>query len=120
MRLEYDGKADAVYIRLRNSKILESEEVSPGVVYDFDEQNQVVGIEILELKDRSVEQLRQLDFPFSAEDRQQLSSLLSEWGKTLIFRGLKSRNFVIFSWSDRRGLGNSLTEFHRRFSLGFC
>ena len=38
-----------LYLRLDDSKIIESEEVSPGVVLDFNERNQVVGIEILNL-----------------------------------------------------------------------
>ena len=58
MKLHIDKEADALYLRLDDSKIIESEEVSPGVVLDFNEQNQVVGIEILHLSRRSP----QLDF----------------------------------------------------------
>jgi len=53
MRLHVDQAADALYLRLDDSKIIESEEVSPGVVLDFDEHNQVVGIEMLHLSKRS-------------------------------------------------------------------
>ena len=53
MRLQVDKKADALYLRLDDSKIVESEEVSPGVVLDFNEQNQVVGIEMLHLSKRT-------------------------------------------------------------------
>ena len=53
MRLHVDEQADALYLRLDDSKIIESEEVSPGVVLDFDERNQVVGIEILNLSKRT-------------------------------------------------------------------
>lgn len=53
MRLHVDKKADALYLRLDDSKIVESEEVSPGVVLDFNEQNQVVGIEMLHLSKRT-------------------------------------------------------------------
>jgi uncharacterized protein YuzE len=53
MRLHVDKEADALYLRLDDSKIIESEEVSPGVVLDFDERNQVVGIEILNLSKRT-------------------------------------------------------------------
>ena len=35
------------------SGVLESEEVSPGIVLDFNEQNQVVGIEMLNLSKRA-------------------------------------------------------------------
>jgi len=53
MRLHMDKEADALYLRLDDSKIIESEEVSPGVVLDFNERNQVVGIEMLNLSQRS-------------------------------------------------------------------
>ena len=58
MKLHIDKETDALYLRLDDSKIIESEEVSPGVVLDFNEQNQVVGIEMLHLSRRSP----QLDF----------------------------------------------------------
>ena len=48
-----DKEADALYLRLDDSKIIESEEVAPGVILDFNEQNQVVGIEILHLSKRT-------------------------------------------------------------------
>jgi uncharacterized protein YuzE len=53
MRLHVDKAADALYLRLDDSKIVESEEVSPGVVLDFNEHNQVVGIEMLNLSKRA-------------------------------------------------------------------
>ena len=55
MKLHVDKQADALYLRLDDSKIVESEEVSPGVVLDFNEANQVVGIEMLNLSTRSSE-----------------------------------------------------------------
>ena len=53
MKLTVDKEADALYLRLDDSKIIESEEVSPGVVLDFNERNQVVGIEMLNLSKRT-------------------------------------------------------------------
>lgn len=53
MKLKVDEKADALYLRLDDSKIIESEEVSPGVILDYNDQNQVVGVEILKLSRRS-------------------------------------------------------------------
>ena len=46
MKLKLDEQSDALYLRLDDSRIVESEEVSPGVVLDFNEQKQVVGVEI--------------------------------------------------------------------------
>lgn len=42
-----------VPLRLDDSRIIESREVSPGVVLDFNERNQVVGVEILNLSQRA-------------------------------------------------------------------
>ena len=53
MTPKVDEKADALYLRLDDSKIIESEEVSPGVILDFNADNQVVGVEILHLSKRS-------------------------------------------------------------------
>ena len=53
MRLHVDKEADALYLRLDDSPIVESEEVSPGVVLDFNQDNQVVGVEVLRLSQRS-------------------------------------------------------------------
>jgi uncharacterized protein YuzE len=52
MRLKIDKENDALYFRLDESAIVESEEVQPGVILDFDKHNQVVGIEILNLSAR--------------------------------------------------------------------
>ena len=63
MRLKVDKKNDALYFRLDESSIVESEEVQPGVILDFDTDGKVVGIEILNLSTRMLpEQLRVLQF----------------------------------------------------------
>jgi uncharacterized protein YuzE len=53
MKLRVDKEADALYLRLDDSAIVESEEVSPGVVLDYNERNEVVGVEMLHLSKRS-------------------------------------------------------------------
>ena len=53
MKLNVDKEADALYLRLDDSRIVESEEVSPGVVLDYNESKEVVGIEMLRLSKRS-------------------------------------------------------------------
>jgi uncharacterized protein YuzE len=63
MKVRFDENADALYLRLDDSRIVESEEVQPGIVLDFDERNQVVGIEILRVKERvPLANLRQMQF----------------------------------------------------------
>ena len=53
MKLSVDKQADALYLRLDDSPIVEFEEVSPGVVLDYNESNEGVGIEMLNLSKRS-------------------------------------------------------------------
>jgi uncharacterized protein YuzE len=53
MKLHMDRDADALYLRLDNSKIIESEEIAPGVIVDYDRKNAVVGVEVLYLSARA-------------------------------------------------------------------
>lgn len=46
-KLEYDPAADAAYIRLSSETVLESEEVSQGIVLDYDRDGHIVGMEVL-------------------------------------------------------------------------
>jgi uncharacterized protein YuzE len=46
MRLKLDRENDVLYFRLDESSIVESEEVQPGVILDFNGAGRVVGIEI--------------------------------------------------------------------------
>jgi len=61
--MHHDRKTDALYLRLDDSKIIESAEVQPGIVLDYDANNQVVGVEILRVKERAPSAgLKHLDF----------------------------------------------------------
>lgn len=53
MKIEYDQQADAMYIRLRAGTVAESDEVRPGVVFDFDIAGRVLGIEMLDVSQRT-------------------------------------------------------------------
>lgn len=55
MKLHVDKEADALHLRLDDSKIIESEEVAPGIVLDYNEFDEVVGVEMLYLSRRSSE-----------------------------------------------------------------
>lgn len=63
MRLKVDKENDALYFRLDESSIVESEEVHPGVILDFNAEGKVVGIEILNLSKRmTLDQLKILQY----------------------------------------------------------
>ena len=68
MKLKLDEETDTLYLRLDDSAIVESEEVQPGVVLDFNAENRVVGIEMLNISKR-VEREKLLDFHFESNLR---------------------------------------------------
>jgi len=51
--MHLDEEADALYLRLDDSKIIESEEIAPGVIVDYNRKNAVVGVEVLYLSKRT-------------------------------------------------------------------
>jgi len=66
MRLKIDHQNDALYFRLDESEIAESEEVRPGVILDYDAKGNVIGIELLSLSERvSSDNLKSLQFETS-------------------------------------------------------
>lgn len=48
MKTHYDAEADALYVRFADAPVIESEEVRPGVVFDFDATGRIVAVEILD------------------------------------------------------------------------
>jgi len=52
MKVTIDPEADALYMRLSDTRIHDSEEVKPGIILDYDEENNLIGIEILRVSER--------------------------------------------------------------------
>lgn len=52
MKWIYDPDADAAHMVLSDIPVDESEEVTPGVIFDFDEAGLIVGIEVLNASSR--------------------------------------------------------------------
>ena len=48
MKIEFSKTADALYVYFREVEIARSEDIQDGVVVDFDDEGQIVGIEILD------------------------------------------------------------------------
>ena len=48
--ITYRPEDNAAYIRLSSAKVQESEEVSPDVVFDYDAEGRIVGIELLDAR----------------------------------------------------------------------
>jgi len=63
MKVRIDTADDALYFELDDAEIVESEEVQPGVILDFDKDGRLVGIEILDLsRHLTPEKLRLMQF----------------------------------------------------------
>ena len=55
MKINIDKDNDVLYFRFDENKIIESEEVQPGVILDYDVNNKVIGIEFLNISSRASE-----------------------------------------------------------------
>ncbi len=63
MRLKVEQQNDLLYFRLDELAIIDSEEIKPGVILDYNAEDNVVGIEMLGLRKRMPEQtLKKLQF----------------------------------------------------------
>lgn len=62
MKVSYDPKTDTVTVIFREeSKITESDEEKPGVILDFDQEGNLVSLEILDASKR-VSQANKIEF----------------------------------------------------------
>jgi uncharacterized protein YuzE len=49
MKLDFDKQTDVLFVRFADETIVESEEVRPGLVIDFDKHGKIVAIEMLDV-----------------------------------------------------------------------
>ncbi len=52
MKIEYSKEVDALYIKFKDAKIVDSEDIDEGITVDLDEQGRIVGIEILDANEK--------------------------------------------------------------------
>jgi len=60
MKLTVHKNDDALYLRLDDTPIIESEEVSDGIILDYNAEGKVVGIEVLYISQRSPKSWQQI------------------------------------------------------------
>lgn len=65
MKVNYDSHTDTLTIELKAGKVAESEESKPGVILDFDERGDLLGLEILDASKR-VDQTRSVQLDVTA------------------------------------------------------
>ena len=51
MRIKYDEKNDAVYIRFSEEPCFESDEIKEGFIVDYDKKGKIIGLEILDVSE---------------------------------------------------------------------
>jgi uncharacterized protein YuzE len=60
MKIKYDDQNDAIYVIFSDDKVMESETVDSNVVVDYNSKDEVVAIEVLNIKDSE----HTIDLPF--------------------------------------------------------
>ena len=53
MKVKYDREVDVLYISLSQEPISESDESKPGIIIDYSDTGDIVGIEILDASKRT-------------------------------------------------------------------
>jgi len=53
MKIKYDKEADVLYLKLSDVQVIESDEDKPGIIIDYDEHGEIVGIELLDASKRT-------------------------------------------------------------------
>jgi len=111
MLIRYDGRSRAAYVKLLDSDVIESEEVAPGIVYDFDIEDRVRGIEFYHLDSLSKVKFSDLELPLQSQERAILEQCLFNLSKqssvfTVRVEKTKTGDFVSrkFEEVDKTGL----------------
>lgn len=52
MKIEYDQEVDALYIRIQEKKVARTTELEEGINLDIDEENKIIGLEIIGATER--------------------------------------------------------------------
>ncbi len=55
MKIQYDNETDSIYVKLSDDKILESQEIKKDVIVDYNEKDEIVAVEVLNVKSNSHE-----------------------------------------------------------------
>jgi uncharacterized protein YuzE len=71
MRFEYYAETDTLYIELQAGPGVDAQEVAPDIVLDFNEDGQVIGIEIEHASERTdLKHFQLSSFPLSVSSSQ--------------------------------------------------
>ena len=54
-KVRYDSSLDVLYIRFREGNVVDSDEIEDGLIIDYDNQGNIIGIEVLEFSKRRID-----------------------------------------------------------------
>ena len=60
MKIRYDKDADAMYIKLKEDEIVNTKEIDRNTIIDLNKKGEIIGIEILFVKERNPKLLKEL------------------------------------------------------------
>ncbi len=70
MKVTYDEKADAMYIKFTEAEYEVSKELQEGIIFDMDKKGRVIGIEILDASQKLPKKsLHEMDFKLLGEEK---------------------------------------------------
>ncbi|MEJ2296703.1 MAG: DUF2283 domain-containing protein [Candidatus Lokiarchaeota archaeon] len=55
MNFNYDKMANALYIRFSSEKVLNSDQIVDGIIFDYGKNDNIIGVEVLDFKDRKLD-----------------------------------------------------------------
>ena len=50
MKIIYDNETDSIYVRFSEDTVVESEEKQDGTIVDYNDKNEIVAVEVLNVK----------------------------------------------------------------------
>ncbi len=69
MKVTYDEKADAMYIKFTEAEYEVSKEIQEGIIFDMDKKGSIIGIEILDASQKLPKKsLHEMDFKLLGEE----------------------------------------------------
>jgi uncharacterized protein YuzE len=69
MNIRYDNEIDAIYFDLKDIPSYDSDEIKDGVIVDYDKDDNIVGIEVLDFSFKVSNGLTIDDLPFTEQDK---------------------------------------------------
>ena len=54
MKIKYNKEVDVIYLQFSDKEVVESDEDKPGIILDYNIEGNIVGIEILEASDKTI------------------------------------------------------------------